>query len=328
MTFGEEHMPPIEVTMILEQRFGAAQVAVRATDALLALANAPGSTTIGALRRDIYVTAWYQISQKHAVGSLVNLLNTLLIALEPIQSVRVAQRVLVDVVTTFRQQLIQRVPDTANHSMSVLSQCKTVMLYGYSTTVLYALQHALRNGQRIEVVCVAATDHRAHSALVERIAAIGLTVNAIEYPAAAATISGVDAVVVGADTLDVYGLTNTAGTAALASLAHVHLVPFYSFCTSEKFLPSAFFQGGWTSLPFDGPNTPVESHYPTAYDVTPIERVSGVITERGSLPAPAIEAWLAAERIHPWLRGRGALLDMPHSCGLLMDKLSDEPGDA
>jgi translation initiation factor 2B subunit (eIF-2B alpha/beta/delta family) len=184
------------------------------------------------------------------------------------------------------------------------------MLYGYSTTVLYALQHALRNGQRIAVVCVAATDHRSHVALVERIAAIGLTVSATDYRSAASTINEVDAVVVGADTLDAYGLTNTLGTTVLATHAHTHNVPFYSFCTSEKFLPNAFFQGDYAPWPSDGSDASQDTQRTTVFDVTPIELVSGVITERGSLPAPAIEAWLAAERIHPWLRGRGALLGM------------------
>ncbi|MFM2308092.1 MAG: hypothetical protein RLY87_212, partial [Chloroflexota bacterium] len=52
------------------------------------------------------------------------------------------------------------------------------------------------------------------------------------------------------------------------------------------------------------------AHPAQLFDVTPIEQVTAVITERGSLPAPAIEAWLAAERIHPWISGRGKLLEM------------------
>jgi translation initiation factor 2B subunit (eIF-2B alpha/beta/delta family) len=296
--------------MILEQRFGAAQVAIRATDDLLIRVRGTHFGSVDALRSDIFQITWQLISQKNAVGSLVNLLNSLLIALDPIDAVETAQQTVVDVVMTFRTQLNQRVPDTAIQSMSVLTQCHTVMLYGYSTTVLYALQHALRNGQRIDVICVAGDDRLAHLALVERIAAIGLSVSALDYDAATKAIHTVDAVVVGADTLDVYGLTNTAGTAALASQAYAAHIPVFSFCTSEKFLPTAFFHGELASWQFADDACRTTAHPAQLFDVTPIEQVTAVITERGSLPAPAIEAWLAAERIHPWISGRGKLLEM------------------
>ena len=298
--------------MILEQRFGAAQVAVRAIDKLLGCAQTSTAHTVDAIRREIFNTAWQLICQKHAVGSLVNLLNPLMYQLDSVTTVAELQRTVSASLTTFRHQLTHRVPDTAVHSMSVLSQCQRIMLYGYSTTVLYALQHALRNGQRIEVVCVSGTQTDAHLALCHRIAAIGLTVSTLEYAHVETALDRVDAVVVGADTLDAYGLINTVGTAQLATVAHAAHIPFYSFCTSEKFLPDAFFHGERQPSPLDGCACTPSADTPKPLDVTPIEQVTGVITERGSLPAPAIEAWLAAERIHPWLSGRGTMLDIHH----------------
>ncbi|RLT32818.1 MAG: hypothetical protein DWI54_01480 [Chloroflexi bacterium] len=296
--------------MILEQRFGAAQIAVRATDDLLVCAQTSTAHTVDAIRREIFKTAWQLICQKQAVGSLVNLLNPLLYHLDSVETVSELQQTVVASLTTFRHQLTHRVPDTAVHSMSVLSQCHRVMLYGYSTTVLYALQHALRNGQRIDVVCVSGTDSGAHRALCDRIAAIGLSVTTLEYAQSESVLDRMDAVVVGADTLDAYGLINTVGTAQLATAAHAAHVPFYTFCTSEKFLPDAFFQGERLPSPLDDCTCAPSSNTPKTLDVTPIEQVTGVITERGSLPAPAIEAWFAAERIHPWLSGRGTMLDI------------------
>ena len=298
--------------MILEQRFGAAQIAVRAIDELLVCAQTSTALTVDAIRRDIFKTAWQLICQKQAVGSLVNLLNLLLYHLDSVATVSELQQTVVASLTTFRHQLTHRVPDTAVQSMSVLSQCQRIMLYGYSTTVLYALQHALRNGQRIDVVCVSGTDIDAHRALCDRIAAIGLSVSTIGYTQINSVLERVDAVVVGADTLDAYGLINTVGTAQIATEAHTAHIPFYTFCTSEKFLPDAFFHGERQPSPLDACTCTASADTPKTLDVTPIEQVTGVITERGSLPAPAIEAWFAAERIHPWLSGRGTMLDIHH----------------
>lgn len=296
--------------MILEQRYGAAQVALRAADALLEHATSGSTETVESFRCALFHTAWHSVSQRHAVGSLVYLLNKLLWALDSCTDVAAARATAVSVIDTFRSELNHRVPDTARQSMTVLSQFRRVMVYGYSTTVLYALQHALRNGQRIDVVCLAGADVAANQALAERIEAIGLSVTTVPYADHGSAMCAVDAVVVGADSLDLYGLTNTAGTAALAAHAHAAHVPFFSFCTSEKFLPNVFFHGELTPWPCEPAGYhPVLGAAPHS-DVTGLECISGVITERGSLPAPAIEAWLASERLHPWLCGRGGALQM------------------
>jgi translation initiation factor 2B subunit (eIF-2B alpha/beta/delta family) len=116
-----------------------------------------------------------------------------------------------------------------------------------------------------------------------------------------------DAVVVGADTLDMYGLANSDGTQQLAALSHRHHLPFFAFCTSEKFLPNVFYTAPVQTVPIDdslAALTPI--HRPI--DRTPIEHISAVITERGPLPAPAVVAWLATSQLHPWLIGRGRSL--------------------
>ena len=37
------------------------------------------------------------------------------------------------------------------------------------------------------------------------------------------------------------------------------------------------------------------------FDLTPLELLSGIVTERGVLPVAAIEAWLASTHLHPAL---------------------------
>ena len=296
--------------MILEQRFGAAQVALRAADALLEHATTGTSASIEDFRCTLFASAWESVCRLNAVGSLVYLIHTILCELDTVTDVAHARRTAIAAIDTFRSELNHRVPDTARHSMTVLNPYRRVMLYGYSTTVLYALQHALRNGQRIDVVSVTGRDSAADHALVERIEAIGLTVSTVPYQDASATLPTVDAVVVGADSLDMYGLTNTAGTTALAVAAHDAHVPFFSFCTSEKFLPNVFFHGEISPWPcVDRRAFPIDARH-SPRDVTTLAYISGVITERGSLPAPAIEAWLATERLHPLLDGRGRTLGM------------------
>lgn len=293
--------------MILEQRYGAAQVVMRVTDALLLRAAAGQATSPDTFRREMFRTGWMFICERRAVASLVNLVNAMLWALEACDTPQELQAAVQDVVSRFRYQLNQRVLDTATHSFSLLSNCHRIITHGYSTTVHYALQHALRNGQRLHVTYVTPSNSGESQALRERIAAIGLPVATIPLTAVVATISQYDAVIVGADTLDAHGLTNKRGTAPLATHALTHNVPFFTFCTSEKFLTNAFYHGPTSPWPFNDIPLMMTSPDLIDRDITPLHEISGVITDRGSLPGPAIEAWLATAQLHPWLSGRGTL---------------------
>ncbi|NBU63701.1 MAG: hypothetical protein EBS29_04250, partial [Chloroflexia bacterium] len=291
--------------MILEQRYGAAQVVMRVTNALLLRAASGQATSPDTFRHEMFRTGWTFICEQRAVASLVNLVNAMLWALEDCETPQELQTAVQNVITTFRYQLNQRVLDTATYSLSLLSNCRHILTHGYSTTVHYALQHALRNGQRLSVTYVTPTDAGESFALRERIAAIGLDVDTIPLEQVPSQIHNYDAVIVGADTLDTRGLTNKRGTALLASSAFAHAVPFFTFCTSEKFLTNAFYQGPVSPWPFNDISMLMTSPDLIDRDITPLHEISGVITDRGSLPGPAIEAWLATAQLHPWLSGRG-----------------------
>ncbi|MEY3990654.1 MAG: hypothetical protein RI985_1735 [Chloroflexota bacterium] len=293
--------------MILEQRFGAAQVALRAADILLQRANTGQAASPDTFRREMFRTGWQLISEQHAVGSLVNLLDSVLWALESAETPHELYTATQHVIDTYRHQLTQRVFDSAAHSLSVLAPCRRIVIHGYSTTVQYALQHALRSGQRLDVDCIDDGNPVAHEALRNRIAAIGLNVTSIGMHDIHQRMHAYDAVVVGADTLDMHGLTNSEGTYQLAHQANHHHVPFFAFCTSEKFLPNVFYTAPVHDISFDESiNHLTTTHQPI--DRTPIEYISAVITERGPLPAPAVIAWLATSQLHPWLIGRGQQL--------------------
>lgn len=293
--------------MILEQRFGAAQVAMRAADILIQRASAGQAASPDTFRREIFRTGWHLISEQHAIGSLVNLLDSLLWGLESAETPHELSTVTQQVIDTYRHQLTQRVFDSAAHSLSVLAPCRHILIHGYSTTVQYALQHALRSGQRIDVTCVDDGNATTHTALRDRIAAIGLDVASLSLSTIEHHLTSYDAVVVGADTLDMHGLANSPGTSHLALLAHQYAVPFFAFCTSEKFLPNMFYATAVNPLPFDE-NITIQTSVQSSLDRTPMHHISAVITERGPLPTPAVVAWLATSQLHPWLVGRGSLL--------------------
>jgi translation initiation factor 2B subunit (eIF-2B alpha/beta/delta family) len=297
--------------MILEQRYGAAQTALRATEALQRRAPTGQAASPDTFRREMFHTGWQLISEGRATGSLVNLVNAMLWAMEGCDTPYELQSAVTESIARFRHQLNQRVIDTATQGLSVLTLTHRVLIYGYSTTVQYTLQHALRNGHRIAVTCLHHVDTQEHQELLNRIAAIGLTVDSIDVTQLSHHIHHFDAVMVGADTLDLYGLANRRGTNDLATMAADAGVAFFTFCTSEKFLADVFYTGECTNEFITATSQRIPTEHPLVNDRTSLGLITGIITERGPLTTPAVEAWLAAERLHPWLIGAGTILPHP-----------------
>jgi methylthioribose-1-phosphate isomerase len=107
----------------------------------------------------------------------------------------------------------------------------------------------------------------------------------------------VDAVVVGADRIAANGdVANKIGTYAIAAVAHRHSVPFYVAAPVSTIDPSTP----------DGAAIPIEERDPSevvgqaapagapalnlAFDVTPAELVTAIVTERGPLEPPFPES--------------------------------------
>jgi methylthioribose-1-phosphate isomerase len=104
---------------------------------------------------------------------------------------------------------------------------------------------------------------------------------------------GVDAVVVGADRIAANGdLANKIGTYPIAVLARRHSVPFYVAAPVSTIDPSTP-DGAAIPIEERDPAEVTDGHAPAlnlAFDVTPAELVSAIITERGALEPPLAES--------------------------------------
>ena len=110
--------------------------------------------------------------------------------------------------------------------------------------------------------------------------------------AAAYTMKDMDLVFVGTDCLSPLGLVNKVGTYGLAVSAKERKVPFYALCGTEKLLGAGMAKG-FRILKKDPrevwlhPARGVEvlNFY---YDMTPLDFLTGIITEEGMIPGSEI----------------------------------------
>jgi translation initiation factor eIF-2B subunit delta len=283
---------------------GAAQIAERAADILLRRATSGEPASPDAFRREVLATGWALIHAQTAMAPLVNLVNSVLWKLEEGDSPRVLRQAVALASEEFKRTLRQHALCVAEGALGLIEEGSTIVTLSNSSTVQHALIHAQRAGRRLEVICAESCPSHEGREQATLLANCGLSVTLLEDQAAIAAVEHANLVLVGADMLTNRGLVNKIGTYAMAKIAREADKPFYTLCGSEKFLPPGFRPHApadsapeelWTNQPQDigGPQQ--------LFDFTPLELLSGIVTEQGILPVEAVEAWLAATKLHPAL---------------------------
>jgi translation initiation factor 2B subunit (eIF-2B alpha/beta/delta family) len=191
---------------------------------------------------------------------------------------------------------LQADTDTATHAADTIAG-QHVLTLSRSGTVLQALRRA---DPSPSVVVAASQPAGEGIGVAEALANDGLDVTLIPDAAVAATVAdGVDALLVGADTVLPSGaVVNKTGTRA-AALAAAHAdVPFYVACSTDKIstTDTVHTEEGPARDVYDG-RADLAVRNPT-FDLTPTDLITGgLITERGVLATddvPAVADDLAA----------------------------------
>lgn len=285
----------------IDNRQGAAQIAERAADLIFRRATVNDSLTPQALRQDLIEFGWSLIRAQPAMAPLVNLVNSVLWAVQECQTTDSIIQAAGQTTEAFKRQIRQHALHVAEGALTLIADGATIVTLSYSTTVQHALRHAQRAGRRFSVICGESRPICEGRQTAEFLSGYGIPTKLVVDAELPSYVAHAQLVLVGADMLSTHGLVNKVGTYGLALAARALGVAFYTLCGSEKFLlpgfqpleqPERAREEVWADPPR---NVQVHNRY---FDLTPLELVSGIVTEQGVLPVAAIEAWLASTRLH------------------------------
>jgi translation initiation factor 2B subunit (eIF-2B alpha/beta/delta family) len=287
-----------------DSRSGAAQIAARAADILLRRAGIGEAASPDAFRQELLATGWAIIQAQPAMAPLVNLVNSVMWKIEERETPTGLRQAVAEATDHFKRQLRHHSLRVAEDAIALIGDGATLVTLSYSTTVQHALLYAHRAGRRFSVICAESRPACEGRETAAMLAANGIPVKIIVDFAAVVAVPTANLVLVGADLLSRDGLVNKVGTRALALAAQASGVPVYTLCSSEKFLPPGYPTPEQRQWPLeeiwaDAPRgVGMHNYY---FDLTPLELITGIVTEQGVLPTAAIEAWLAATKLHPAL---------------------------
>lgn len=287
-----------------DNRSGAVQIAERAADILHLRATMGQAPSPDAFRREMLTTGWALIRAQKVMAPLVNLVNTVLWKIEETESPTSLPAAVEQATDEFKRQMRQNAHTIAEGALGLIGDSSKIVTLSNSSTIHRALIHAQRAGRRPTVICAESLPGREGHDAAAKLEGCGLAVVLMDDKAALKAIEDADLVLVGADMVTNRGLVNKLGTYRMASAAKASGTSFYTICGSEKFLPPGFHpidDAGGLVEPHRGdqPHTVALGNLP--FDFTPLELLSGIVTEQGILPVAAIEAWLAATQLHPSL---------------------------
>ena len=276
---------------------GAAQLALKGAQLLLGILKEGKAEEIRALGRAL-------VDAQPSMAPMVNLVNHLfhaIDALEDQQSIKEKGRAAVQ---GFLDDLIAGPEKIKRYGLALLKDKRKAITHSYSSTCLGVLGHA----QGIEVICPESRPLFEGVRTAKELGAKGIRTKIVVDSAAPSLMGECDVVMVGADAVTPEGVVNKIGTYALALAAREQRVPFYVLAGTEKFLPSPFSQ----ALRIEEkdpkevtqeaiPHSRVENRY---FDCTPLDLITGVVTQEGVIPGKEVQKRLKGMKISKELKTR------------------------
>lgn len=269
---------------------------------------APGAEGARRARRDLEdrlrELAAAFIDAHPAMAPLYHLFDSLLLCLDETASGKDAPARLARTAAAFVEGMDQHNRAIARHFSEVIDNDAAIFTHSAGSTVRAALLHCGHAGRRITVHCTESRPVCEGTALAQDLARAGiattLTTDSLAFSLLRQARDPV--LTAGADAVTADGVINKAGTLGLATAAQSWGIPFYVLAGSEKFLPAA----SPDALQQERPAAEILARASTGlrvvnryFDLTPLDCVTGIITERGILTAREATSELAGRETGP-----------------------------
>jgi translation initiation factor eIF-2B subunit delta len=287
----------------LDNLSGAAELSKRGAIALVSLLEGVESRTLEGLREQTLIFCQALIAAQPCMASLVNLANLSLWAIAKHNRLDKAKEALIAVARHYQKKLDDNPKKVAERALPLTAKASAIMTHSLSATVEHTLISAKREG--LVVICTESRPLYEGRLLAKNLIRAGLEVKLVMDAAAPGMVKEADLVFLGADTISTQGLINKVGSYPLALAARTQRVPLYTLCGTEKFLPAEY------PLPHQRDRDPDEvwSEHPERiniinqyFDLTPLDYLTGVVTEDGVLPPSQVLTALKRSTLHPSLK--------------------------
>lgn len=285
---------------------GATALTVRGAKILALRVKTSAAKTRRGFRGEFLSTAHSILRAQPTMAPLRNLVNTLLWEIEEGESLDQAKGRLLRHIQDYTSGLDSTFEEIAHHTLPLLKNGATVLTLSFSSTVLTALLLAKEEKKKFAVICSESRPMGEGKKLARLLAKDRIKTRLVVDAALAEMVQEASLVLVGGDAVlpQPPTLVNKIGTYGLALAVQARHIPFYALVGSDKFLPRG-------SPPLPNPLHAPDEVWPHSlrnrnlqvvnqyFDFTPLDLVTGVITEQGMFSPRQTKRYLPKTPLHP-----------------------------
>ncbi len=199
---------------------------------------------------------------------------------------------------------LRAIAQIAQYGSELIADGDKIMTHSYSSTVVAMLKAAFAEHGNVEVITTRSGPGGSGEMTARELGLYGMTVTFIDDTAIGLYLSTVNKVVVGADRICADGtVVNSVGTYQLALAGKKANIPFYVLCETLKFDPRV--SGGEVDLEEKEPSEVIEpGRLPPEvrvknphFDITPLELITGIVTENGLLAPGEVISYMQKQSV-------------------------------
>ncbi len=290
-----------------DKTHGASQLARQAVSVLRAAAERSQARSIDEFYQEQKEVGQRLMSARPAMAPVFNIVARLLDAISgkvvemDLDSVR-------DLVISKADEIVsdslQAIAQIAHYGSELIADGDKIMTHSYSSTVVAMLKAAFAQHRNVEVITTRSGPGGSGEMIARELGLYGIPLTFIDDTAVGLYLSTVNKVVVGADRICADGsLVNGIGTYQLALAGKKASIPFYVLCETLKFDPRL--SGDEVDLEEKEPSEVIEpGRLPPEvrvknphFDVTPLELITGIVTENGLLAPGEVISYMQKQSV-------------------------------
>lgn len=288
---------------------GAAEITAQANETLRILMREADVASVQAFQAQIQEVARNLVAAQPSMAPLVNLTNDLLHEIDGCSNVEKIREMGLDFLEGQAQASSRSQAELVAAGIGLIESGFHILTHSRSSTVLALFRQAHAAGIPFVVTCTESRPLYEGRDLARSLTQVGIKVELVVDAGAFELLDDLDLILIGADSVSAEGVVNKIGSRGLAWAAKAEHVPFQVVCTTFKFLPEGYKQG--VTIEAQDPDE-VWKEVPTGvdivnryFDLTPLETVTGIVTERGRLSRQEVKRQIRSAKVHPALQEIG-----------------------
>ncbi len=273
---------------------GATEITKHAAAVVLELSDPRAETSESELQQQLKQVADAFIRAQPAMAPMLNLAEKIFRSLRDQSDITAFRERFRSLISTYASQLDTSTSRIALHARELLKEQSRILTHSHSSVVKKTLVSLHQGGWRGSVVCTESRPMNEGVELARDLARQGIPVTLLTDAAVFSSLPGVSALVLGADSVSSRGVVNKVGSSGFVLASSTHSIPVYVLCGSEKFIPEELVliekRKSSELLAGEVVNLDVHNVY---FDVTPLEQITGFVTQEGFLSPSQVRDQLA-----------------------------------